>query len=147
MHGRITHKLFFLKQYLLPGVRLRIKFFRKDASFSLMSPDLFPSYIINSQEVKLSIRCIEVDTKVHASIEKKLNSMPAIYSIYNAADVRTRHILPVYRSYVFDNFFSGERVLNRMIHAMVSREAYIGSYKRNPVNFHHHNIEEMSNHN
>lgn len=99
------HELFFLKQYSPPGLANRIKLYKKDLAFALMSPDISPSYKISHAEVTLDVWYLRIDPKVHANIERILLITPAIYIVYNATDVKTRQILPALRSYGLENLF------------------------------------------
>lgn len=47
LQGRIMHELFYLTQFLLPDVPVRIKLYKKNPSFCLLSSDDRPDYKIN----------------------------------------------------------------------------------------------------
>lgn len=120
------------------------KLHRKDPSFCLMSSDTAPTYKIEFLAVKLNVRYLKVEPKLDNVIHHKLASTPAVYSTYNATDIKARHIQPGSRSCAFEKIFAGERIPNRIVFAIVVHEAYVGSYKRNPLNFYHYNIEEIT---
>lgn len=129
---------------MLPGVSVRKKLYEKKPSFCLRSPDTFADYWLNLQEVKLRTRYCKVAPKYCEQVQRKLNIKPAVYTIHDATEVRSRQLVAGSRLYTMDNFFNGERIPNRVLFAMVNHDAYIGDYKKNPVNFQHFILEEIT---
>lgn len=144
VQGRIVRELFYLNQFLLPEVPVRIKLFKKNPSFRLHSPEKKPDNTIFSRDVKLHAQYVKVKQKFHEKVQRHLATRPAVYTIYNAIVVNSRQLVAGSRKYVLVNFFDPDRLPNCVVFAMVSHSAYPGDYKANPLNFHHYNLSEIS---
>ena len=144
MTGPIMHELFLQTQYLPPGVQIRIKLHRKIPSFYLISKDISPSYRLKIQDARLITKFVRVAPPFYKEIEKTLASKPAIYTIYDATDIKTRQIQKGLTSYSIDNFFAGEKLSNRLVFALVDQFAFSGNYRQNPFYFQTFGLEEIT---
>lgn len=93
--------------------------------------------------VKLDLRYLRIGPRMHAAIQGKLAGSPTVYSIYDSTDICNRHILTESRSHSFEKKNSNESLPNRIVFALVAHDANVWSYKRNLINFHQYNTEEI----
>ena len=145
LFGRPMHELFYMRNFLLPNVRIRIKLYRKDPAFALMSNSTDPKFKINFLEATLKARHIKLEPKVLSHLEKKLSATtPACYVLPNCVEVRDRQLVAGSRVYSIENFFATERLPSKVTFALLPHSTYIGSYKHNPLKFSTHGLEEIS---
>ncbi len=145
LFGRPMHEIFYMQNFLLPGVRVRIKLFRKDPSFCLMSEAKQAKFRVDIVEAGLKVRHIKLDPKVTAQLEKQLTAAsPACYVLPNCVEVKDRQIVPGARVYAIENFFGSDRLPSKVTFALLPHSTYIGTIETNPLNFVTHKLEEIS---
>jgi hypothetical protein len=143
--GRLMHEFFFLEEYIIPGVQVRMRLFRKPDSFCLLTnADDNTQFEIQLTEIKLHYRYVKPFPKYVNAIEKKLSSTAATYAIYDAFDIRARQLQAGMKSFALDNFFDSQVLPNRVIFALVTDENYLGSLKHNPFHFQSFGLEQIS---
>lgn len=130
-------ELLYLSQFMLPEVSIKVRLLKKNLSFCLMSADEKPEYIVDIEEAKLRARYTKIAHKFHGQVQKRFSSKPAVYTIYNSTEVRTRQLVAERRLYSPNNLFGSERVPNHVIFAMVKHSSYLGNYQLNPLNLQH----------
>jgi hypothetical protein len=144
MSGRLFHPLFQLKEFLPPKLEIRLKLYRKDANFCLVSPDETAKFNINLSDIKLNVRMVRLVPRIHAALEKKLNTTPALYTLYDSPDVETRNLSKDLKSFTIENLFGSKKLPSRVIIALTTHENYLGSLKTTPLHFPHYGLAEIS---
>ena len=137
------HELFLQTQYLPPGVQLRVKLYRKQPSFYLLTDDGNTSYRVNIQDARLITKFVKLTPAFQTQFDKIFSTKAATYTIYDATDVKTRQLQKGLQTFSIDNFFAGDKLPNRVVFALVDHFAYSGSFFRNPFNFATFGLEEI----
>ena len=94
--------------------------------------------------MRLNVRLVKPNDQIFSQFERQLNSKPAIYHIPNASDVKTRVLTKDVKTISISNFFSSEKVPDRIVFALVPHQTYLGSLKSIPTVFEPHGLEEIS---
>lgn len=64
------HELFYLAQFMLPEVAIRIRLFIKNASFCLVSHDLKPDYYVDFENARIRARYVKSIQRITAKLKK-----------------------------------------------------------------------------
>ena len=142
--GPLMHELFMVKQLLPPGVSIKIRLYRKDAKFCLVSPSETANFKIKLSDLRLHVRHIKPNAKLGEALEKKLQSKPALYCVNRGSSVRTKLLPEDIKSISLDDFFNSAPLSNRLIVTLVSHNQYLGSLSSSPYLFEPHGLEEIS---
>ena len=137
------HEFFSLKQYIVPKVEIRIRLFRKNMEFCLVSPDPDESFKVNLSDSKLHVRYIKPTEPFLTAMEKKIAQRPAIYHMTHASDIKTRVLTKDVKTITITNFFGTKRVPDKVVFALFPHQTYLGSLKTIPTVFQHHQLEEI----
>ena len=140
--GRIHHELFEQPKLLLNKVTLGIKFHRNDAKFILMAKKVGESYRISTEKVILLVTVKKIASHVREAIESRLLETKAKYNLRRVemkfftkgserADVSVT------------NLCTGV-IPSQIILGLVETDSFNGNYQKNPYNFKHFGVTEMS---
>ncbi|XP_054769406.1 uncharacterized protein F54H12.2-like [Lytechinus pictus] len=140
--GPLYGDIFFQERLMLPGVDVKIKLNRNKDAFCLLTSHATSKYKIMIQKASLYVRKVKVNPSVMLSHAKGLENTPAKYPI-NKVDVKSFTIPAGNMSVNKDNLFLGQ-IPNRIIVGFVDNDAYNGSYRKNPYNFKHYNLNYIS---
>lgn len=144
MYGPLHVDFFFQPKYLISNVPVRVKLTRSPASFVLMATQNFPN--INALRVEITdaslwVRRIQVSPSVELAHAKVMQKANALYPIHRV-ETETMPIPVGTRTITKDNFFSG-KLPRRLILAMLSNEAFNGSFQHTPFNFKTYGLESV----
>ena len=146
LSGPIFSDIFMTDRLLLNMMDLKVVLNRSTDSFSLMEignssgNEIFPK--VHLTDVVLKIRKVKVDQPVSDGVERMLKQTPALYPI-RRVECKILHIpenLPNTRQ---DNIFSG-LIPNSFVFGLVHVNAANGTYGKNPYNFAHFGVTNVS---
>jgi len=139
MIGRIHADIFFQNRYLLNEVNMKIKLVRSRHSFCLLSANDFVSKI---DSAILFVRKVKLAPSVFLAHAKALENSTAKYPIRRAV-CKTVTIPNTFRDINVEKLFSGQ-LPSRLVIGLVANLAFNGTFNRNPFNFAHYNLMEIS---
>lgn len=139
--GMIHSEMFQQTRALLSKVDVRLRFTRAPDAFVLMAANDV-KYRLEIVSAALNVRTLKLAPALQLAHEKMLLNGPALYPI---REVRCKALsLPAgLRSVQKDNIFTGT-LPRRIVIALVSDEAFTGSYKTNPFNFKRYDLQEIT---
>jgi len=139
MVGRLHADMFFQDRYMLNEVSVKIKLIRSSDSFSLMAENEFKVRILNAI---MYVRKVKLSPSVFLAHAKALENSTAKYPIRRV--VCKSFTIPVgFRDVSHEKLFSGQ-LPKRLVVGLVNNEAFNGAFARNPFNFEHFNLSEIS---
>jgi len=139
MLGRIHADMFFQDRYLLNEVNVKIKLVRSRNSFCLMAGEEFKVKILSAI---MFVRKVKLSPSVFLAHAKALENTTAKYPIRRVM-CKTITIPNGFRDVSHEKLFSGQ-LPTRLVIALVGNAAYNGAFDRNPFNFEHYNLMEIS---
>ena len=146
LSGPIFSDIFMTDRLLLNMMDLKVVLNRSTDSFSLMeignSGDSVIDPRVHLTDVVLKIRKVKVDQAVSDGVERMLKQTPALYPIrrVECKILTIPEQLPNIRQ---DNIFSGI-IPNLFVFGLVHVDAYNGTYGKNPYNFQHFGVTNVS---
>lgn len=137
--SNIIHSDFFqCQKFLIPNTEIKLKFIRNEDDFSFLGP-AGEDCMITVNSLKLQIRKIKIDPRVQQSIETRLLSTPAIYSL-TQSKIKTVQIGANTKSIDIPNVLQGN--LPRSVHiCFVSNDGFNGVITGNPFYFNNLTID------
>ena len=145
LSGPIFSDIFMTDRLLLNMMDLKVVLNRSTDSFSLMeigndSDPIEPK--VHLTDVVLKIRKVKVDQSVSDGVERMLKQTPALYPIrrVECKILTIPEQLPNIRQ---DNIFSGI-IPKSFVFGLVHVDAYNGTYGKNPYNFAHFGVTNVS---
>ena len=146
LSGPIFSDIFMTDRLLLNMIDLKVVLNRSSDTFSLMeignSGDNVIQPRVHLTDVVLKIRKVKVDQPVSDGVERMLKQTPALYPI-RRVECKMLIIpenLPNTRQ---DNIFSG-LIPNSFVFGLMHVNAANGTYKKNPYNFAHFGVTNVS---
>ena len=145
LSGPIFSDIFMTDRLLLNMMDLKVVLNRSTDNFSLMeigndSDPIEPR--VHFTDVVLKIRKVKVDQTVSDGVERMLKQTPALYPIrrVECKILTIPENLPDIRQ---DNIFSGI-IPKTFVFGLVHVDAYNGTYGKNPYNFQHFGVTNVS---
>lgn len=138
--GRIHSDIFHQGKLLLNAIPLKITCHKNKTPFVLLSNEDNAAYKLIISEAILTIRKVHLTPHKFIEIQKRLESVPALYPI-NRIDVKTHSVAAGLSSLIWDNVYQGQ-LPNRIFVGMVDNNSFTGTYKKNPFNFKHYNVNK-----
>ena len=144
LSGPIFSDIFMTDRLLLNMMDLKVVLNRSTDTFSLMeignSSPIQPR--VHLTDVVLKIRKVKVDQAVSDGVERMLKQTPALYPIrrVECKILTIPEQLPNIRQ---DNIFSGI-IPKSFVFGLVDVDAYNGTYGKNPYNFQHFGVTNVS---
>ena len=144
LSGPIFSDIFMTDRLLLNMMDLKVVLNRSTDSFSLMEigndPKIEPK--VHLTDVVLKIRKVKVDQPVSDGVERMLKQTPALYPIrrMECKILTIPQNLPNIRH---DNIFSGI-IPKSFVFGLVHVDAATGIYEKNPYNFQHFGVTNVS---
>ena len=144
MLGRLHTDMMFQDRYLLNHVTVRVRLTRAKDAFCLLSNAEAAAYKVVLQDVRLHVRKVQLSPPLQLAHLKMLEKSPAKYLIRR---VFTKYFaVPQGQTAVNEqNLFLGV-LPKRLILGMVDNTAFDGTYKDNPFNFKHNNLNYLALH-
>ena len=141
LFGKIACDFLSCDKHLISGVTIRLSLRRSPNDFVIMSEHRDKHYRVEITEANLYVRKMTVTDFVLSSIEKTLLKTPAIY---NYIEVLPRTFLATtgVQSWRQEDVFAKEPV-RRMILAMSSNTAYLGTNRTNPFHYQKFQLNEI----
>ena len=141
LFGKIACDFLSCDKHLISGVTIRLSLRRSPNDFVIMSEHRDKQYRVEITEANLYVRKMTVTDFVLSSIEKTLLKTPAIY---NYIEVLPRTFLATtgVQSWRQEDVFAKEPV-RRMILAMSSNTAYLGTNRTNPFDYQKFQLNEI----
>ena len=145
LSGSIFSDIFMNDRLLLNMMDLKVVLNRSPDSFSLMDKNTSDTLIeprVHLTDVVLKIRKVKVDQPVSDGVERMLKQTPALYPIrrVECKILTIPENLPNIRQ---DNIFSGV-IPKSFVFGLVDVDAANGVYGKNPYNFQHFNVTNVS---
>lgn len=139
--GPLFGDIFNQPKLILNGLDLKIKLCRNKDAFCLMSaePDQFKVQIL---QASLYVKRVQVSPAVRIGHSQALLTSPAKYAL-DRAGLKVYSIPTGTRITNHENLFLGQ-IPKTVILGFVDNEAFSGSYQRNPLCFHHYNINHAA---
>ena len=138
--GKPASDIIACDKHLLSGVTLRISFRRSTNDFAVFS-ESNKHYKVKIIEANLYVGKMTVADHVLTAIEKTLLKTPAVYR-YTEVLPRTFLATTGIRSWSHEDIFSKEPV-RRMIIAMATNQAYLGTNHTNPFHYQKFNFSQI----
>ena len=140
--GRIHSEIFDQKKLLPNRVQMTIKLIRHDPNFVLMSQKADAKYRINIDEARLYVTVKKIAPHVREAHEQRLLTTNAKYPM------KRSHLLFFSRAGGISDL-SEPNVVNgvlptKMVIGLVETDAFNGHIQKNPFNFQHFNISQLS---
>ena len=145
LSGPIFSDIFMTDRLLLNMMDLKVVLNRSTDGFCLMDKNTDDSLLnpeVHFTDVVLKIRKVKVDQAVSDGVERMLKQTPALYPIrrVECKILTIPENLPNIRQ---DNIFSGI-IPNLFVFGLVDVDAYNGTYGKNPYNFQHFGVTNVS---
>jgi hypothetical protein len=141
MMGRLHADIFFQDRYMLNEVTAKINLIRSKDAFCLMSADPFAVKIVSAI---VYVRKVKLSPSVFLAHAKVLENSNAKYPIRRAV-CKTFTIPAGFLDVSHEKLFSGQ-LPTRLVVGLVDNAAFNGNTARNPFNFQHFNLTEVSVH-
>jgi hypothetical protein len=122
---------------ILNGVEINLKFWPNKPAFYLMSTIKNERFEFVITDAYFNACMVEVSPAIVVGHSAALADYSALYPI-SQSDIKSFSIGKGLYDFTVDNIFSGD-IPSSVIIGLVPSEGYNGSYKRNPLNFHHFN--------
>jgi len=121
---------------ILNGVEINLKFWPNKPSFYMSSIRLEGGYFFKITDANLNICMVEVSPAILVGHGAGLKESPALYP-FHQSDFKAFSIPKGQYVHSIDNIFQGD-IPSDLIVGLVSSQAYVGSYNKNPFNFHNY---------
>ena len=146
MMGAIHSDLFFQNRYLLNGMTLRLRFIRSADSFCLMGEtrDGGAGFTVKILSASVYVRKVRLSPSIALAHERKLTTTTAKYPI-DRVECKVLTIAGGQMDFLQENLFLGQ-LPKRVVLAFVETTAYNGSLAKNPFNFKHFDLNNLSIH-
>ena len=139
MMGRIHADIFFQDRYLVNEVQLKIKLIRSRNAFCLMSANEFK---VKIDSAIMFVRKVKLSPSVFLAHAKALENSTAKYPIRRVV-CKTVTVPNGFRDVSHEKLFSGQ-LPTRLVIGLIGNAAFNGALDRNPFNFEHYNLTEIS---
>ena len=141
MYGKLHLDIFNSNKFLLNNMNIKVKFHKNDTNFCLMFKE-GETFDINIDEIYLNVRKVKISQEIiiaHMMALEKHNALIPLTRVI----VETRNIDKDVLVEKFEDVVKGP-LPKRLILGMVDAEAYSGKNDKNPFNFQHFDIQEIS---
>ena len=142
MIGRIHTDLFFQDRYIINQVNVKLRFIRRRDAFALIEAEenriIIQDMVLFVRKVKLSPAMVVAHGRKFLEKEPLTAKYPVRRVVCKAITVAA-NLMDVTQ----ERLFSGQ-LPNRIIVGLVRNEAFSGTPARNPYNFWHYNLKEIS---
>jgi len=135
MCGRIHTDICNVPKFLLPGIKLQIKFTKAKSSFYLMSTDAESKTTFKFLDAQLLVKRIKANPKIPMAHEALLKTKLALYPI-TRVELKTFTFSAGPQSLSIDQVVIG-RIPKRLLFTMVENTDFLGAINTNPYNFQH----------
>ena len=120
-------------RYILPGVEMGFKLWPSSHEFVLMSSNPAADYKLEIVEAVLKVNMVELTSDMLLAHAQALKTSPASY-FYERSDMKAFGVAKGRFGCSIEDPYQGF-VPSQLLVGLVSSEAYMGNYKRNPLEF------------
>jgi hypothetical protein len=139
MIGRIHSDICNVPIYLIPGVRLQIKFTKGKPSFFLMNKDAKSTTTFKFLDAQLLVRRVKANPAILSAHNTAMSQgCLARYNI-TRVELKTSTFSSGSQSLSIDNAVIGT-IPKRLLFTMVNNTDFLGSFDTNPYNFRHYGL-------
>ena len=139
MMGRLHADIFFQDRYMLNEVNVKIKLVRSKDAFCVMSE---ADCRVVITKATMFVRKVKLSPSVFLAHAKALENGTAKYPIRRVI-CKTFTVPNGFRDISHEKLFSGQ-LPTRVVAGLVTNQAFNGHRERNPFNFRHFNVSEIS---
>jgi hypothetical protein len=140
---KIYSEIFNQQKILPPGARLGIKLERHSPEFCLLSPIDGNQYTIKIENMHLKVPIVKIDNHFALQMMHKLYSGENMHFPLRRFECTSYMVGHYVRNLSKDNILVGDITPRRIFVVMVDGDAKNGSYKKDPFNYQHYNLEEI----
>lgn len=133
LEGPLHLDLFRQNRLMLNGIGLSLKLWPSKNSFRLLTKEELPGYKVQILDASFKLCLQKPNAGVLMAHSKLLSNSTAMYP-FVSSHFKTSSISKGEYSFIENNLFQGD-VPSQLIIALVSSEAFSGSYKKSPYNF------------
>ncbi|XP_071850633.1 uncharacterized protein F54H12.2-like [Apostichopus japonicus] len=141
--GRLHCDIFHMDRYFVNGVTMKLKLIPNNDAFVLMTTNDAAGYRVQFTEVALYIRRVTPSATMLLQHAKVLASGTTAKYPINRVQVRTKAVQAGSTNVISDHLWLGQ-LPRRLILGIVKTAAFNGHYAKNPFNFHHFKVNEVS---
>lgn len=135
--GKLHLDMFNQGKPLSNNLEMKIKLFRNNDAFCLMSSDAALSYKIEIEDMTLIVRQLTVSPEILKSVSRGVR-----YPLTRV--IMKDNQIPAGGKSLNINQFHHGILPTKIILALVKSDALVGTYTENPFNFKHYNLSELS---
>jgi len=135
MCGRVHSDICNVTKFLLPGIKLQIKFTKAKSSFYLMSTAADSTTTFKFLDAQLLVTRIKANPKIPMAHEALLKTELALYPI-TRVELKTFTFSAGPQSLSIDQAVIG-RIPKRLLFTMIAKTDFLGTINTNPYNFQH----------
>ena len=133
LKGPVYNDMCLQSRYILNGMQVGLKLWPSSTQFRLMSANPKADYRVEILDAALNVCVVEVAPEVVIAQVDTLQYGPARY-FYQRTDMKSYALAKGQFSCLVDNVFQGD-VPECLVVGLVSSEAFMGSYSKNPYEF------------
>jgi hypothetical protein len=127
---------------MMNNVDVRIRLSRHEPKFSLMSPPADGEYNVQIEKAILYVQKVNINPGVQLAVETMLRKQNAIYNLQRT-DLKTFTIGQGNSTFTQEHISLGMSPKYAIV-GLVDTAAMQGDYKKNPFNFEHFNLSQIS---
>jgi hypothetical protein len=135
MYGRIHSDICNVPKFLLPDIKLHIKFTKAKPSFYLMNHAADSKTVFKFLDAKLFVKRIRPNPRIHLAHEETLKTDLARYNL-TRVELKTFTFSSRPQSLSIDQAING-RIPKRLLFAMIDNRVFLGTVDTNPYNCQH----------
>ena len=140
MCGPLSHDLFHANNHLSPGQKLTVILNKSKEEFSILNDKMYNEYKIHILDISLNAKRIFLKDEILDKVIKS-NQIQKYTTTYT--EVKTWQI-PAGSTQWCERLFSNTVLPKHAIFGMVSTDAFVGKYNRNPFLFHHYSLNRLN---
>jgi hypothetical protein len=135
MYRRIHSDICNLPKFLLPDIKLQIKFTKAKSSFFLMNTATDTKTVFRFLDAKLFVKRIKENTQISLAYVKTLKTNLARYNM-TRVELKNFTFSSGPQSLSIDQAVTG-RLPKRLLFTMINNKDFLGTLNTNPYNFQH----------
>ncbi|XP_071176609.1 uncharacterized protein F54H12.2-like [Mytilus edulis] len=142
IEGPIFSDIFEMDRYLLNMLFLKLKLYRNDASFCLMSGEIDTNYHISLEDVVIKLCKIRPNPAIIVAHSEALKTTNAKYP-FTKTMMKNFTIMQGSTSLIVENVFQDVKPKSIVL-GLVSSTAMSGAYTKNPFNFMNYDLKQVT---
>jgi len=142
MYVRVHSDICKVPKFILPGVRIQIKFTKVRQDICLMSGTPDSKIIFRFLSAGLHDRRVRANPRILLAHNKTLNTRLAIYNL-TSVELKTSRFTSGTQSLLIDNAVIG-RIPKRLLFFMLANKDFVGNMNTNPYRFQHFGLRNFA---